>query len=48
LNAIEAAFTSSPVIGWPFTERALGAELGFHLGYPRGADKPETTKTALW
>lgn len=25
-------------------ERALGAELGFHLGYPSGADKPETTK----
>ena len=25
-------------------ERALGAELGFHLGCPGGAYKPETTK----
>jgi transposase-like protein len=24
-------------------ERALGAELGHHLGYPNGADKPEAT-----
>ena len=38
VNAASMAFKKALI------ERALGAELGFHLGYPRGADKPETTK----
>ncbi|UXH79045.1 IS256 family transposase [Roseateles amylovorans] len=38
VNAASMAFKKALI------ERALGAELGFHLGYPSGADKPETTK----
>ena len=38
VNAASMAFKKALI------ERALGAELGFYLGYPRGAGKPETTK----
>lgn len=38
VNAASMAFKKALI------ERALGAELGFHLGYPSGADKPQTTK----
>lgn len=38
VNAASMAFKKALI------ERALGAELGFHLGYPSGAGKPETTK----
>src|SRR5664279_4901344 len=37
VNAASMAFKKALI------ERALGAELGHHLGYPNGADKPETT-----
>jgi len=37
VNAASMAFKKALI------ERALGAELGHHLGYPSGADKPETT-----
>ena len=36
VNAASMAFKKALI------ERALGAELGHHLGYPNGADKPET------
>jgi len=38
VNAASMAFKKALI------ERALGAELGFHLGYASGAGKPETTK----
>ena len=37
VNAASMAFKKALI------ERALGAELGHHLGYPSGADKPETS-----
>ena len=37
VNAASMAFKKALI------ERALGAELGHHLGYPNGADKPEAT-----
>jgi len=37
VNAASKAFKKALI------ERALGAELGYHLGYPSGADKPEAT-----
>jgi transposase-like protein len=37
VNAASMAFKKALI------ERALGAELGHHLGYPSGADKPEAT-----
>lgn len=40
VNAVSMAFEKTLI------ERALGAELGFHLGYPSDADKPETTKNS--
>ena len=38
VNAASMAFKKALI------ERAPGVALGFHLGYPSGADKPETTK----
>ena len=37
VNAASMAFKKALI------ERALGAELGYHLGYPSGADKPQAT-----
>src|SRR3954469_22057492 len=37
VNAASMAFKKALI------ERALGAELGHHLGYPNGANKPEAT-----
>lgn len=37
VNAASMAFKKALI------ERALGAELGHHLGYPSGADKPDAT-----
>ena len=37
VNAASMAFKKAPI------ERALGAELGHRLGYPKGAYKPEAS-----
>ena len=40
VNAASLAFKKALI------ERAMGAELGHHLGYPPGADKPEARATS--